>query len=107
MGGTPQGSRPAKIHRVPRWRDSDSYTPLEWLVLEYAEGMTATPPAVPDELLAALRIHLDVAQLVELTEVIAVENWRSRVNAALWPREPGLQGGVRGGAVAAGCRDQR
>lgn len=45
--------------------------------------MTATPPAVTDELVAALRFHLDVAQLVELTELIAVENWRSRVNAAL------------------------
>lgn len=86
-----RGVDPAKIHDVPRWRDSDAYTPLERLVLEYAEGMTATPPAVPDELVAALRVHLDVAQLVELTELIAVENWRSRVNATLGLESQGFK----------------
>ena len=53
--------------------------------------MTATPPAVTDELVAALRVHLDVAQLVELTELIAVENWRSRVNAALGLESQGFK----------------
>lgn len=86
-----RGVDPAKIQDVPHWRDSDAYTLLERLVLEYAEGMTATPPAVTDELVAALRVHLDVAQLVELTELIAVENWRSRVNAALGLESQGFK----------------
>jgi hypothetical protein len=31
---------------VPRWRDSDVFTPLERDVLEYAEAMTNTPATV-------------------------------------------------------------
>ena len=56
---------------------------LERLVLGYAEAMTATPPAVTDEMVAQLREHLDEAQLDELTAIVAVENQRSRINAAL------------------------
>src|ERR1051325_11085649 len=40
----------AKASQVPRWRDSDVFTPLERDVLEYAEAMTNTPPTVTDEL---------------------------------------------------------
>ena len=72
-----------KLRDVPRWRDSDAFTPLERLVLEYAESMSATPPAVTDDLVAELRQHLDEGQLVELTMMIAVENQRSRFNSAL------------------------
>ncbi len=72
-----------KIRAVPAWWDSDLFTELERLVLGYAEAMTATPPAVPDELVARLREHLSDAQVVELTAIIAVENMRSRINAAL------------------------
>jgi AhpD family alkylhydroperoxidase len=72
-----------KIRAVPGWRDSAVFTPLERLVLEYAEAMTATPPAVTDELVAALSGQLSEAQLVELTAIVAVENLRSRMNSAL------------------------
>jgi AhpD family alkylhydroperoxidase len=72
-----------KLRDVPRWRDSDAFTDLERLVLEYAESMSATPPAVTDDVVAELRQHLDDGQLVELTMMIAVENERSRFNAAL------------------------
>jgi alkylhydroperoxidase family enzyme len=74
---------PEKIGAVPRWRDSDVFTGLERLVLEYAEAMTQTPPGVTDELVAQLYRHLDEAELVELTAIVAVENLRSRINAAL------------------------
>ena len=72
-----------KIRAVPGWRDSDVFTELERLVLAYAEAMTSTPPAVTDEMAAALRTHLSDAQLVELTAIVAVENLRSRINSAL------------------------
>jgi len=85
--------RAEKIRAVPRWRDSDVFTELERLVLEYAEAMTGTPPSVTDEMAERLRDHLSEAQLVELTAIVAVENLRSRINAAL-------------GLTAQGFRDQ-
>jgi AhpD family alkylhydroperoxidase len=72
-----------KIRAVPDWRDSDVFTELERLVLEYAEAMTDTPPSVTDEMVARLRTHLSEAELVELTAIVAVENLRSRINSAL------------------------
>lgn len=72
-----------KLHDVPRWRESSVFTPLERDVMEYAEAMTLTPPTVDDDLVARLRKHLDEAALVELTAMIALENMRSRTNAAL------------------------
>lgn len=71
-----------KIRAVPSWRDSDVFTELEQLVLEYAEAMTQTPPAVPDHLTAALRRRLNDREFTELTAIVAVENLRSRINAA-------------------------
>ena len=72
-----------KIRAVPNWRDSDVFTELERLVLEYAEAMTETPPSVTDEMVARLTTHLSEAELVELTAIVAVENLRSRINSAL------------------------
>jgi len=72
-----------KIGAVPAWRDNGVFTELERLVLEYAEAMTATPPAVTDEMAEGLRHHLGEAGLVELTAIVALENLRSRMNAAL------------------------
>jgi AhpD family alkylhydroperoxidase len=81
--GTSTGTDPVKLRDVPRWRESDVYTDLERKVLAYAEAMTATPPAVTDEMVAGLRRELDDAALVELTMMVAVENTRSRFNSAL------------------------
>jgi alkylhydroperoxidase family enzyme len=72
-----------KIRAVPDWRSSDVFSELERLVLEYAEAMTATPPEVTDDLVEQLSTHLDEAELVELTAIVAVENLRSRINSAL------------------------
>ncbi len=54
----------------------------EGIIVALAEAMTETPPAVTDEMVAGLREHLTEAQLVELTAMVAVENVRSRMNAA-------------------------
>ncbi len=80
---TRRGVDPEKLRNVPRWRDSDVYSDLERQVLAFSEAMTATPPAVTDEMVAGLRRHLDDAALVELTMMVAVENSRSRFNSAL------------------------
>ena len=80
---TTEGVDPAKIRDVPRWRESSVFTDLERNVIAYAEAASQTPPAVTDELVAALRRDLSEKQLVELTMMIAVENQRSRFNSAL------------------------
>jgi alkylhydroperoxidase family enzyme len=51
-------------------------------VLEYAEAMTSTPPAVTDELAASLLDRLGPAALVELTVFIGFANLATRVNTA-------------------------
>lgn len=72
----------SKVRQVPRWRESEDFTPLERDVMEYAEAMTATPPTVTDELSERLRERLGSPALVELTAMVALENQRSRINAA-------------------------
>lgn len=72
-----------KVREVLRWRDSTRFTPLERDVLEYAEAMTQTPPAVTDELSARLLEHLGAPALVELTAFIGAANLASRTNVAL------------------------
>ena len=78
-----QGVDPAKLRDVPGWRDSDVYSELERAVMDYAEAMTATPPEVTDEQVSRLRQDLTDEQLVELTALASLENFRSRTNAAL------------------------
>ncbi|MET9416864.1 carboxymuconolactone decarboxylase family protein [Streptomyces klenkii] len=80
-----------KLRDVPVWRESDVYSPLERDVLEYAEAMTVTPPAVEDELAERLRQRLGDAAFVELTSMVAVENLRSRTNAALGLHSQGFK----------------
>ena len=59
-----------KAREVPRWRESDVFTPLERDVLEYAEAMTNTPSTVSDELSARLLQALGAPALVELTAFV-------------------------------------
>ncbi len=83
VGTAQEGVDPAKLRAVPAWRDSDALTDLERRVVEYAEAMSTTPVGVTDAMVAALRRDLDDAALVELTTMVAVENSRSRFNAAM------------------------
>jgi alkylhydroperoxidase family enzyme len=78
-----QGLDVAKASQVPRWRESEVFTPVERDVLEYAEAMTNTPPTVTDELSARLLDRLGPAAMVELTACIAFANLSTRSNTAL------------------------
>jgi alkylhydroperoxidase family enzyme len=71
-----------KVREVPRWRDSEVFTPLERAVLEYAEAMSVTPLTVTDEMVAHLVDELGAPAVVELTQMVALENMRSRFNSA-------------------------
>ena len=76
-----------EMRELPRYRDSAAFDSLEKLVMEYADGMTRSPVDVSDDLFAKLREHFSEAQLVELTDIIALENYRARFNWAF-----GLEG---------------
>ena len=83
-----------KAREVPRWRESDAFTPVERDVLELAEAMTATPPTVTDEQVDRLQASLGPAAVVELTAVIAFANLTTRGNVAL---------GIESDGFAAAC----
>lgn len=72
----------AKVREVPRWRESDVFDDTERAVLEYAEAMSTTPLTVTDEMVADLIKRLGVEAVVELTQMVALENMRSRFNSA-------------------------
>ena len=71
-----------KASQVPRWRESQVFTPLEREVMEYAEAMTNTPTTVADDLSASLLDRLGPAALVELTVFIGFANLAARCNTA-------------------------
>jgi AhpD family alkylhydroperoxidase len=86
------------------YRASDRFTDVEKLVLDYATGMSRTPVEVSDDLSARLREHFNDAQMVELTSVIALENYRARFNWAMGIEGEGFSEGaycVRPSALAA------
>ncbi|HEY2716505.1 MAG TPA: carboxymuconolactone decarboxylase family protein [Solirubrobacterales bacterium] len=71
-----------KASQVPRWRESDLFTPLERDVLEYAEAMSNTPVIVADELAARLLDQLGPEAMVELNVFIGFANLATRCNVA-------------------------
>lgn len=77
------GASEDKIRQVPTWRDSALFSDTERVALEYAERMTITGERVSDELFARLRCHFTESQIVELTAVVALENFRSKFNVPL------------------------
>jgi len=79
---------------LPRYRDSELFSDVEKLAIDYAVGMSRTPVAVPDELFAELQRHFDETQIVELTNVIALENMRGRFNLALGIGSAGFSEGM-------------
>jgi alkylhydroperoxidase family enzyme len=78
-----EGLDEQKARQVPIWREASVFTALERQVMEYAEAMSQTPPAVTDELSAALLDALGPAALIELTAKVAFMNMSSRMNLAL------------------------
>jgi AhpD family alkylhydroperoxidase len=73
---------------------SDAFSPAEKLALDYTVAMTATPVVVPDGLVAALTEHFDAAEIVELSTLVAWENFRSRFNHALGIGAAGFSAGA-------------
>jgi len=83
-----------KARQVPRWRESDVFTPLERDVMGYAEAMSQTQPTVTDEMFARLLDQLGEPAMVELTVFISLANFITRSNVAF---------GIESDGFAAAC----
>jgi len=83
-----------QLRDLPRYRESEHFDELERLVLDYATAMAQTPVDVTDDLVDALKRHLDEAQIVELTAAIAWEGYRARFNHALGIEPQGFTRGA-------------
>lgn len=71
------------LDELPQWRESGRFSGLERAVLSFVEGTTRTDADVDDATFAALRAHLDEAQVVELAGWIGLQGLYSSVNRAL------------------------
>jgi AhpD family alkylhydroperoxidase len=78
------------------WRHDESphFDARQRAALDLAVAMTRTPLEVTDELFARAREHFDDAQLVELVNLIALENLRSRFNATFGLTADGFSEGM-------------
>ena len=74
------------------YRNASCFSDVEKLILDYATAISRTPVEVSDELFDALRAHFDTAQLVALTHVINLGNFRARFNIALDIGSSGFSG---------------
>jgi alkylhydroperoxidase family enzyme len=77
-----------------RHRESDAFTEVEKLVLDYAMALTETPAVVSDELFEQLHKHMTDAQMVELTAVVAFENFLARFNRGFDVQASGFSEGA-------------
>jgi alkylhydroperoxidase family enzyme len=92
--GRDAGISDEQLLALPHYRDSEMFDDLEKLVIDYATAMSSTPAMVSDELFATLHEHFDERQLVELTNVIALENMRARFNNAFEMTPAGFSEGM-------------
>jgi AhpD family alkylhydroperoxidase len=89
-----QGITDEEMRALVDYANSDLLGPDDKLVLDYATAMSRTPVEVSDELFERLRARFDEGQLVELTSVIALENYRARFNWALGIESEGYSEGA-------------
>ncbi len=92
--GRGHGITEEQLRELPRYAQSPAFSSQERLVLDYAVELTRTPVEVPDELFKQLREHFDESELLELTAVIAWENYRARFNHALGIESGGFSEGA-------------
>jgi alkylhydroperoxidase family enzyme len=91
--GRDEGLTERDLLDLSRHRESDAFSEVEKLALDYALCLCETPVDVPDELFDSLRAHLDEAQLMELTATAAFENYLARFNRGFAVEAQGLAAG--------------
>lgn len=88
--GRDAGITDQQLEALADFETSLSFDRREKALLRYAEGMTRTPAEVSDEVFADVRAQFSDEQVVELTQAIALENFRARFNCALKIESDGL-----------------
>lgn len=83
-----------QLRDLSNYRESEAFSSLEKLVLDYAVEMTRTPVVISQNLFDALGERFDEASLVELTAAIALENYRARFNHAFGIGSQGFSEGA-------------
>ncbi len=91
--GRAEGLTESALLELTNYRESDAFSELEKLALEYALALCETPVDVPDALFEALRAQLDEAQLIELTATAAWENYLARFNRGFAVEAQGFSAG--------------
>ena len=79
---------------LANYRTSPLFSDLDKLVLDFATGVSRTPVDVPDALFDQLRRHFDEPQLVALTYIVALGNFRGRFNLGLGVESAGFSEGM-------------
>ena len=72
-----------KLDALPDYATSEHYSPIERIVLTYADAITLSDQDVDEALFDSLSNHFEQDAIVELTAVIAWENASSKFNRAL------------------------
>jgi len=80
--GRASGITEAQLRDLAAYHESQEFSPLEKLVLDYAVELTRTPVDVSEALFRDLRKSFSERQLVEITAALAWENYRARFNHA-------------------------
>ena len=82
-----------QLKEIEDFATSPRFSDDERAAIAYADAMTSTPTAATDEQVADLERRFGRDGVVELTFVIALENLRSRMNAALGITDQGFTSG--------------
>lgn len=79
IGGRRAGVTDEQIQDLNNYKTSTAYSPVEKLVLQYAEELTKSV-TTSDELMAGLKENLSEQDLVELNLTVGVANLTNRFN---------------------------
>ena len=81
-GGLRAGVTEQQIQEIDTYSSSTAFSPIEKLVLQYAEELTRTVKT-SDELMTELKKHLSEPQIVELNLTVGLANLTNRFNMSL------------------------
>jgi len=89
-----EGISERQLEDLAAFEESAAFSELQKRVLRYATALTRTPAVVPEELFNSLREHFNPQQMVELTSMIAWENFRARFNRGFGVESEGFAEGA-------------